>query len=74
VEKSGALDKLTVKTEVTAGMFSDDSRDLNKLKNRIADLLKASIVINPDVELHEPGVLPISEGKAVRVIDTRPAL
>jgi len=71
VEKSGALDKLTVKTEVTQAIFSDDARDLNALRERIKDNLKASISINPVVELHEPGVLPVWEGKAKRVVDTR---
>ena len=64
-------DKLTVKTEVTQAIFSDDARDMNALRDRIKDNLKASISINPVVELHEPGVLPVWEGKAKRVVDTR---
>jgi phenylacetate-CoA ligase len=72
VEKAGALDKLTVKTEVGPEIFSDDARDMNRLSRRVRDNLKASISISPAVELHEPGVLPVSEGKAVRVIDERP--
>jgi phenylacetate-CoA ligase len=52
-------------------MFSDDMRDLNALQAKIRDLLKASITISAIVELHEPGVLPVSEGKAQRVIDVR---
>ncbi len=74
VEKQGALDKLTVKTEVTPEMFSDDMRDLNALQAKIRDLLKASITISAIVELHEPGVLPVSEGKAQRVIDVRTSI
>ena len=35
VEKSGALDKLTVKVEVGPQVFSDDARDLNALIERI---------------------------------------
>jgi phenylacetate-CoA ligase len=73
VEKAGSLDRITVKTEVGPAVFSDDTRDLNKLRNRIRENLKASIAIAPMVELHEPGVLPVSEGKAVRVVDNRPA-
>ncbi|MFP4384041.1 MAG: phenylacetate--CoA ligase family protein [Spirochaetia bacterium] len=73
VEKAGSLDRITVKTEVGPAVFSDDTRDLNKLRNRIRENLKASIAIAPFVELHEPGVLPVSEGKAVRVVDNRPA-
>jgi phenylacetate-CoA ligase len=71
LEKAGALDRLTVKTEITQEVFSDDTRDLNAIKNHIKENLKASISINPAVELHEPGFLPVWEGKAKRVIDTR---
>jgi phenylacetate-CoA ligase len=74
VDKEGALDRLTVKTEVQPAMFADDSRQLNALKDRIRKKLQASIAIGAHVELHEPGSLPISEGKAKRVIDTRPKL
>jgi phenylacetate-CoA ligase len=72
VEKDGALDRLTVKTEVSSDTFMDDSRPLNALKEKIKETLQMSISINPKVELHESGSLPISEGKAVRVKDTRP--
>jgi len=72
VEKDGALDRLTVKTEVSAEIFMDDTRPLNALKDKIKETLQTSISISPKVELHESGSLPISEGKAVRVQDTRP--
>jgi phenylacetate-CoA ligase len=74
VEKDGALDKLTVKVEVGPGLFADDSRPLNALRDRIRERLKTSISINPRVELHEPGFLPVSEGKAKRVADERSLL
>jgi phenylacetate-CoA ligase len=72
VEKEGVLDRLTVKTEVGPNIFMDDARPLNALKERIRETLQASISISPRVELHESGSLPVSEGKAVRVQDTRP--
>jgi len=72
VEKEGVLDRLTVKTEVGPSIFMDDARPLNALKERIRETLQASISISPRVELHESGSLPVSEGKAVRVQDTRP--
>ncbi|GHT83844.1 phenylacetate-coenzyme A ligase [Spirochaetia bacterium] len=72
IVKDGALDKLTVKTEVGPESFKDDSRPLNALKERIRKTLQASITINPRVELHESGSLPVSEGKAKRVYDMRP--
>jgi phenylacetate-CoA ligase len=72
IEKEGVLDRLTVKTEVGPDIFMDDSRPLNALRERIRKTLQASITVNPRVELHEPGNLPVSEGKAVRVYDRRP--
>jgi phenylacetate-CoA ligase len=71
VEKEGALDKLTVKTEVGPSLSTDDTRDLYRVQQKIKDLLKASITLSPHVELHEPGFLPVSQGKAVRVQDLR---
>ncbi len=71
VQKQGSLDKLTVKVEVTASLFSDDSRDLEHIRRRIQTDLQAVVFIRPAVELHEPGTLPVSQGKAVRVIDER---
>ena len=71
IDKAGALDKLTVKTEVTASVFSDDARDMNALKDRVVEVLKSAIIISPSVELHEPGFLPVQEGKAIRVYDNR---
>ncbi|MDR1506725.1 MAG: phenylacetate--CoA ligase [Treponema sp.] len=72
LEKDGVLDRLTVKTEVTPESFMDDTRPLNALKEKIRRILQASITINPRVELHESGSLPVTEGKAVRVKDLRP--
>ena len=71
VKKEGLLDRLIVQTEVGPSIFSDDARDMNALKRRIIDNLRASITISPTVELHEPGVLPVQEGKAIRVVDER---
>jgi len=71
VQKNGPLDRLIVKTEITTDILTDDTRDLYALKKKIAENLKASISLNPVVELHEPGILPVSEGKAKRVVDER---
>ncbi|AEF81427.1 phenylacetate--CoA ligase family protein [Leadbettera azotonutricia] len=72
LEKEGVLDRLIVKVEVGANVFMDDSRLLNALKEKIRKTLQAMITINPKVELHESGALPVSEGKAKRVQDNRP--
>jgi phenylacetate-CoA ligase len=74
LDKKDSLDKITIKTEVHAGLFKDDMRDLEALRRRIADSIKSQIIINPVIELHEPGMLPVYEGKAKRVFDNRPAL
>lgn len=71
IEKAGALDKLTVKAEVNSGIFSDDARQMNLLRTKIIDELKSAILVKPTVELHEPGFLPVQEGKAIRVFDNR---
>jgi phenylacetate-CoA ligase len=74
VVRDGALDKLIVKVEIYSKMFTGDVRQLDTLKGKIKDELKASIIINPVIELHEPGSLPVFEGKAKRVVDLRPKL
>ncbi len=74
VEKVGALDRLIVKIEIYSKMFSGEIKQLENLKIKIQQELRASIVIKAMVELHEPGSLPTFEGKAKRVIDNRPKL
>lgn len=69
--KDGAIDKLTVKVEIYSKMFSGDPGELDSLKMRIAEELRASIYIHPRVQLHEPGILPTFEGKGKRVVDER---
>jgi phenylacetate-CoA ligase len=72
LEKAGSLDKLTVKTEIYSKMFTGDLKALDVLKRQIQEELKAAIIVRPLVELHEPGSLPVQEGKAKRVFDERP--
>lgn len=74
LEKEGSLDKLVVKVEIYSKLFRGDLAELDTLRERIRDDLRASIVINPAVELHEPGSLPVFEGKAKRVVDNRQKL
>ncbi len=72
VDKKGSLDRLTVKVEIYPKLFLGEVSRLEALRGRIREELRSSIVITPNVELHEPGSLPISEGKAKRVVDERP--
>ncbi|RKY05188.1 MAG: phenylacetate--CoA ligase [Planctomycetota bacterium] len=72
--KIGSLDKLAVKVEIYSKLFTGDMSALDGLKAKIKEKLRASITINPVIELHEPGALPHSEGKAKRVLDEREQL
>jgi phenylacetate-CoA ligase len=74
VDKKDSLDRVTIKTEVNSRLFTDDMRMLEALKIRLKNNIKSQILINPVIELHEPGMLPVYEGKAKRVFDNRPAL
>ncbi|TFG49296.1 MAG: phenylacetate--CoA ligase family protein, partial [Candidatus Brocadiia bacterium] len=74
VEKAGALDKLIVKVEIYSKMFAGEVSQIEKLRSKIMNELRASITISPVIELHEPGFLPASEGKAWRVVDQRPKM
>lgn len=71
LEKEGTLDKLVVKVEIYSKLFRGDLSEIDALRERIKEELRASIIIHPAVELHEPGSLPIFEGKAKRVVDMR---
>jgi phenylacetate-CoA ligase len=65
------LDRIHIKVELYSKMFQGDMKALKKLNDRIVDELKALITVTPRIELLEPGSLPPSTGKAVRVIDKR---
>ncbi len=65
------LDEMTVKVELAEGGFDGQVEHLVHLQSDIANRLRAEILTKPKVELVAPGTLPVSEGKAKRVIDTR---
>ncbi|HDM33052.1 MAG TPA: phenylacetate--CoA ligase, partial [Deltaproteobacteria bacterium] len=48
-----------------------DMKGLENLKKKLTRDLRDELLITPEIELCEPGSLPVSEGKAVRVIDKR---
>jgi len=65
------LDEMTVKVELSEIGFDGQLEHVVELQNEIAALLRAEILIKPKIDLVPPGTLPISEGKAKRVIDNR---
>ena len=52
-------------------MFTDDYNRLQQLSKDITRALKDEILLTPRVKLVPRGTLPVSEGKAVRVVDKR---
>jgi phenylacetate-CoA ligase len=65
------LDEMTVNVELAEAGFDGHVEHLTRLQSEIADRLRAEILTKPKVHLAPPGTLPVSEGKAKRVIDNR---
>ena len=66
-----AYDQITVRVEITKDLFDGRVEHLVNLRNEITEKLRSEILVRPKVELLEPGTLPVTEGKATRVIDKR---
>ena len=62
-------DNMTVEVELAKA--TDDYKELQTLEKEIRRQLKDEILLTPIVRLVSPGTLPVSEGKAVRVVDKR---
>jgi len=65
LERRGSLDELTVEVEST-GFASQD------LEKRVSHHIKSRIGVTAAVVVKQPGEVPRSQGKAVRVRDLRP--
>ena len=65
------LDEMTVNVELAEARFDGHVEHLTRLQSDIVDRLRAEILTKPKVHLVPPGTLPVSEGKAKRVIDNR---
>ena len=63
-------DNMTVEVELEQ-LFTDDYLRLTSLQKQITRALKDEILLTPIVKLVPKGTLPVSEGKAVRVVDKR---
>ena len=72
LERQGYLDQMRIQVEVKPEYFVEDMRALTGLQRHITNLLRDELLITPKVELVEHNSLPVSEGKAVRVVDNRP--
>jgi phenylacetate-CoA ligase len=65
------LDEIEVWVEVQERFFSDETKDMEKLKAKINAEMKSRLGVNAVIKLVEPKTIARSEGKAKRVIDKR---
>ncbi|MGB8220769.1 MAG: phenylacetate--CoA ligase [Methanoregula sp.] len=71
VDRTGALDNMLIRVELTKGSFSDKITDLMRIRQQVEHRLRNALNVAVDVELVEPGSLPRFEGKSKKVIDKR---
>ncbi len=64
-------DEMIVEVEVKAEWFRGDLAFLDRLQRHITRLIRDEVLVRPLIKLVEPGSIPKSEGKAVRVFDRR---
>ena len=65
------LDELEVQVEVSKSLFSDEIKHMDNIQQKIAKTVQDAIGLRVNVTIVQPGTIPRSEGKAVRVIDKR---
>ena len=71
LHSTAGADEMTVEVELRPECFAGDFGALEQLRRRIAAQIRDEVLVTPQVKLVEPGKLPRSEGKAVRVRDER---
>jgi phenylacetate-CoA ligase len=65
------LDEVELQVEVRKEFFSDETRNLEGLRNKIENVMKSKLGIAVRVKLVEPKTIERSMGKSKRVIDRR---
>ncbi|MFH0879365.1 MAG: phenylacetate--CoA ligase [Lentisphaerota bacterium] len=71
VDKTGALDELEIKVEVSEKIFSDEIRKLESVRRKISEEIRSVLSVSAKITLVEPKTIERSLGKAKRVIDRR---
>jgi phenylacetate-CoA ligase len=69
VQRHGSLDEVSVEVEALPGVPADT---FDAVAQDVAHYIKSMIGISAEVLVKEPGAIPRSQGKAVRVRDLRP--
>ena len=64
-------DEMIVEVEVKKDWFKGDLSFLDKLQKHLIHLIRDEVLVRPMIKLVEPGSIPKTEGKAVRVFDHR---
>ncbi|MHB9296143.1 phenylacetate-CoA ligase [Pillotina sp. SPG140] len=65
------LDEIELHVEVKKEFFSDETKNLELLRNKIESIMKSTLLIGVKVKLVEPKTIERSMGKSKRVIDNR---
>lgn len=71
VSRPYLMDEIEVKVETSPDIFFDGVKEMVNIKKKIEDYIENEIGLRVKVSLVEPKSILRSEGKAVRVIDTR---
>ena len=71
VDKTGSLDELEIKVEVSEDLFSDEIKKLESLQKRIFEEMRSVLGLSAKITLVEPKTIERGLGKAKRVIDMR---
>ena len=69
VERQGRLDTVRIEVEAQTGVASDS---FDAIARDVAHHVKSLVGITTSVSIQQPGAIPRSQGKAVRVRDLRP--
>ena len=67
LSKQGNMDVMTLNVELSTSTSEDTSATSRELAQRV----KKFVGVTAEVNVHEPGTIPRSEGKAKRVVDLR---
>ncbi|NLJ48658.1 MAG: phenylacetate--CoA ligase [Candidatus Atribacteria bacterium] len=71
LERKDLRDTMKIEIEIKPDLFIGDLPKLERLRERIQAEIRSETLVNPEIILVEPGTLPTTEGKAVRVVDKR---
>jgi len=71
VERKGAMDHLTVEVEIGPGL-AGSANAYPVVAEQVRHHIKSMIGVSTEVVMKQPGEIPRSQGKAVRVRDLRP--